>query len=70
MVIVSDDGPGFPPGAATTRSRRSGRRSGSSGIGLAVCKAVVEAHGGTIEILGAKHRAAPGATVRFSLPLG
>ena len=70
VVDVTDAGPGFPPARREDAFEAFRSSQGSSGIGLAVCKAVVEAHGGTIEILGATHRAAPGATVRFSLPLG
>jgi signal transduction histidine kinase len=36
-----------------------------SGIGLAVCRRIVEAHGGAI----AAQRAGGGGTMRFSLPV-
>lgn len=44
---------------------RRGRGSRSSGIGLAICKAVVEAHGGTIGVLDV---AGGGARFSFTIP--
>ena len=63
---VSDEGPGIMP---FERQRifepfRRGEGSGSSGIGLAICKAVVEAHEGTISVDAA---AGAGARFRFTL---
>ena len=51
---VADHGPGVAPEHAATifEPFRSGTTSGSSGIGLAICKAVVEAHAGTITVRG------------------
>lgn len=43
------------------------RRVGGSGLGLSICKGIVEAHGGSIE--AASPGLGLGATFRFSLPL-
>ncbi len=44
---------------------RRGKGSTSSGVGLAICKAIVEAHGGRIQVEAAQ---AGGARFRLSLP--
>jgi signal transduction histidine kinase len=73
VVTVSDNGPGFEPGERELafglffrgrRARASGREG--LGLGLYLCRALVEAHGGAIWI----DDAGPGATVGFSLPIG
>ena len=69
-VRVSDDGPGV---AATDRERifepyvRVGdeTRAGGLGLGLAICRRLVEAHGGTIAI---SDRPGGGARFTFTLP--
>jgi two-component system, OmpR family, sensor histidine kinase KdpD len=71
-VAVEDDGPGIRPGQEAeifekfTRGVRESSISGV-GLGLAICKAIVEAHGGTIRV---DRPAAGGATFSFTLPLG
>ena len=66
-VRVIDEGQGVPEWerARIFEPFRRGEGSKSSGIGLAICKAVVEAHGGTIAV-----EATPGggATFVFWLP--
>ncbi len=70
-VTVSDDGPGLPPGQEEsifekfTRGERESARPGV-GLGLAICRALVAAHGGTI---AARHAAGSGAAIDFTLPL-
>ncbi|MBP7864739.1 MAG: response regulator [Acidobacteria bacterium] len=66
---VEDEGPGFP--AADSEAlfekyfQRDGRQGGV-GLGLYVCRAVVEAHGGSIR---AENRPGGGARFTFELPL-
>lgn len=64
VVSVSDDGPGFALGDADPFEAYVSA-GGSSGLGLAICRAIVEAHGGTIEVADVP----AGACVRFTLPI-
>ncbi|MGH0034431.1 MAG: sensor histidine kinase [Myxococcota bacterium] len=69
-VAVSDDGPGVP---VELRERifepyvrgPNGRNAGGLGLGLAICKRLVEAHGGSITITDAPEG---GSRFAFSLP--
>ena len=72
VVCVRDDGLGIPeqdlasifePFFRVDRSRS--RKTGGYGLGLSICKRVVEAHGGTIT---AENNAGRGASFRVSLP--
>ena len=71
-VSIGDHGRGFPPGkedalfALFARGHREPATPGC-GLGLAICRAIIEAHGGTIS---AENRPEGGACVRFSLPRG
>jgi two-component system, OmpR family, sensor kinase len=72
VLTVLDDGPGIPaallPDVFERFARGDGSRSraaGSTGLGLAIVSAVVEAHGGSVEV-----RSSPGATAfTVRLPL-
>lgn len=69
---VSDTGPGIPPAEQWNIFRHfqqadmsSTRASGGLGLGLAICKGIVEAHGGT---LGVQSEPGAGSTFWFELP--
>jgi signal transduction histidine kinase len=47
VLVVSDDGPGFPPGSAPRRGESPG---GSTGLGLDIVERTAERSGGTIHI--------------------
>jgi len=70
VVEVSDRGPGFAPGdeqrAFEKFYRGHSARVRGVGLGLAICRAIVELHGGSIT---AENRPGGGATIRFTLPL-
>jgi two-component system sensor histidine kinase KdpD len=68
VIEVADDGPGVPPGEHARifeKFRRPGTYGGF-GLGLAICRAMVEAHGGRIWLA---HRASRGTAFRFTIPL-
>ncbi len=67
-MTVTDEGIGV---ARFDRERifepfRRGEGSASSGVGLAICKAIVEAHGGTIDV---QPNPGAGARFRFTIPV-
>lgn len=61
-IVVEDDGPGVDPGIDVFAPGASG--AGSTGYGLWLARAVVEAHGGTLAL-----EPAPGSGARFTLAL-
>ncbi len=71
VLTVADDGPGLSPEHAATVFDRftrgdasRSRHAGGAGLGLAIARSIVEAHGGTLELT-----TAPGAGCRFSIRL-
>ncbi len=71
-VWVEDNGPGLPKGKeeAIFKKFERGRPEGATrgvGLGLAICRAIVEAHGGEIH---AENRPQGGARFVFTLPKG
>jgi two-component system NtrC family sensor kinase len=69
-LLVADTGPGIPPALQgrifepffTTKPPGVG-----TGLGLPLCRGIVEAHGGTLEVSSAPGQ---GATFRLTLPVG
>jgi len=72
-ITVTDNGPGIPEKDLCRIFDRfyqvdssAKRKKGGSGLGLAVCKSIVEAHGGSIWV-ESKH--GKGSTFHILLPL-
>lgn len=71
-VAVEDRGIGMPGSVVTNlfhkfyRSHRSRETVAGTGIGLYICKAIVESHGGKIEVRSVEGQ---GSTFEFSLPI-
>jgi two-component system sensor histidine kinase KdpD len=69
-IVVTDDGPGLPSGredALFAKFARARNESGSGvGLGLAICRAIVVAHGGQILAEPDRQR---GASFIMTLPL-
>jgi two-component system, OmpR family, sensor histidine kinase KdpD len=71
VVDVADRGPGVPAGMEDRvfekffRANSAAARRRGIGLGLAVCRGIVAAHGGTI---GVSNRPDGGARFRFTLP--
>jgi len=73
QIDINDQGPGIPPAEhkMVFKAFRRGVNveNGSAqgaGLGLAICKGLVEAHGGRIWI---KKKTTPGAIISFTIPL-
>jgi two-component system sensor histidine kinase KdpD len=69
-VVIDDTGPGLPPGDperlfAKFQRGRDDVDTGGAGLGLAICRAIVNAHGGHI---AAMQRPGGGARFMFTLP--
>lgn len=71
VIQVADRGPGVPPGEESRIFEKfhrgdSERTRGGVGLGLAICRAIVIAHGGRIWV---ENREGGGAAFKFALPL-
>jgi two-component system, OmpR family, sensor histidine kinase KdpD len=71
VIEVADCGPGLPPGDPNRLFEKfyragSAKTHTGAGLGLAICRGIVQLHGGKIQ---AENRTGGGAVFRFSLPL-
>ncbi len=70
QISVQDDGPGIPPDHQSRIFQKfvqvKGRETDGAGLGLAICKEIVRAHGGTIWVESAPKQ---GTIFRFTLPV-
>ncbi len=72
VVSIADRGIGMPGNVVSNlfhkfyRSHRSRETVAGTGIGLYICKAIVESHGGKISVRSVEHE---GSTFEFSLPI-
>jgi two-component system, LuxR family, sensor kinase FixL len=65
-VCVRDSGPGFPPDRAVNPFLPlSSTKKEGLGVGLSLCRSLIEAHGGRIWL----DASAPGAAIHFTLPV-
>ena len=74
MISIADNGPGIPDEAKPhifemfySASNRIADSRRSMGLGLALCKAIVNAHGGEITV---SDNAPHGSVFTFSVPAG
>jgi signal transduction histidine kinase len=72
IIRVCDDGPGIPEGDEASLfepffrvDRSRSKRTGGYGLGLSICKRIMEAHGGAIAV---ERHAGRGATFVLTLP--
>jgi len=65
MITIQDNGPGIP---SKTRARifepLFSTKAKGTGLGLTICRQIVEKHGGTIDLVDSTH----GAVFRMVLP--
>ena len=69
LVTVADRGPGVPDDERERifeKFHRAARGAGGIGLGLAICRGIITAHGGRLWV---DHRPGGGAAFRFTLPI-
>ncbi|WP_458742767.1 sensor histidine kinase [Candidatus Nitrosocosmicus sp. T] len=73
LITVEDNGPGIPPDKIDSMFRKFyqidtslTRKHGGTGLGLVICKGIIESHEGTIWI---DRNYKEGASFRFTLPI-
>jgi two-component system sensor histidine kinase KdpD len=69
MIEIADRGPGIPTGEEETifnKFTRSTHTRMGAGIGLSICRAIIEAHGGRVWV---ENRSGGGAAFKFVIPI-
>ncbi len=66
LVSVQDSGPGLVEGLDHLFDAFYTTKPGGMGLGLSICRSIIESHGGRI---WASHNVGPGATFQFTLPV-
>jgi signal transduction histidine kinase len=70
IVQVTDNGPGIDASVLPILFTKFGARAqGGTGLGLFICKGIIEAHGGRMSARNKEKTEAPGAIFEFTLPL-
>jgi signal transduction histidine kinase len=70
VVTVQDDGTGVDPDIFPLLfSKFATKSTGGTGLGLFICKRIIEAHGGTIIAKNRQMAGRTGAILRFTLPV-
>lgn len=72
VIDVTDDGPGVPEDhAETIFDLFQTSKAKGTGLGLGICRQIIERHGGTLEVTKSNHSASQqptGATFRIKIP--
>lgn len=63
---LTDNGPGFPHNMKTQIDTMNSTKANGMGIGLSICRSIIEAHGGQLTLNATIER---GAQVQFTLPI-
>jgi signal transduction histidine kinase len=70
VVTVQDDGPGIDPEIFPLLfSKFATKSTGGTGLGLFICKTIIDAHGGTISAKNRQMSGQTGAIFTFTLPM-
>ena len=69
LVAIQDDGPGIDPEIFPLLfSKFATKSTGGTGLGLFICKTIIDAHGGTISAKNREMAGRTGAIFTFTLP--
>ena len=69
-LVVEDDGPGIPAGVLEGLLQRRPGAPSARGLALEVVRDVVEAHGGSMDLMSSTDEEEHGMTVELRIPIG